>query len=54
MEEKKVIRKKIFAIRQDISDQWVQDISIELSKHLIDLPVFRACKEGDDLRRLSS
>ena len=45
MEEKKVIRKKIFAIRQDISDQWVQDISIELSKHLIDLPVFQHAKK---------
>ena len=45
MEEKKVIRRKIFAIRQDISDQWVQDISIELSKHLIDLPVFQHAKK---------
>ena len=45
MEEKKVIRKKIFAIRQDISDQWVQDISIELSKHLIALPVFGHAKK---------
>nr|WP_294528354.1 5-formyltetrahydrofolate cyclo-ligase [uncultured Blautia sp.] len=41
MEEKKVIRKKIFAIRKNVSDQWVQDISIELGKQLMALPVFR-------------
>ena len=42
METKKEIRKKIFSLRKAHTDQWVDEKSREITRHMAELPEYKA------------